>query len=265
MDQFSSIMDVMPTMLDLCGIDPPGGLDLDGVSFAPGLHGKDIPGSEDRSLVISKFNNDEEDALTGNLCGMVGDWRYNHDGELYNVSEDPAQREDLAGQRPDMVEKMKTIYAEWLDHATGTIREPVRFILGDERAPVISLTTQDTYMAKGNSAFSPRGVLNLEPKNGPWKVRFVRDGTYRITLSRYPLYTHLPIGIHSVKGEPDFKAKRARLAVGDDVVSKEISATDTHMAFEIQLDAGDTDLQSWLIASDGLEIPAYFVDVEYID
>jgi hypothetical protein len=29
--------------------------------------------------------------------------------------------------------------------------------------------------------------------------------------------------------------------------------------------AGDADLQTWLMPSDGLEIPAYFVDVEYID
>lgn len=265
MDFFTSIMDVMPSMLELCDIEVPTDLDLDGVSFKPGLYGKAIHGSNERPLVISKFNNDETDTLTGNLCVMLGDWRYNHDGELYNVKEDPAQRENVADQHPEMVEKMKTIYGEWLDHTTGTIREPVRFILGDVRAPVISLTTQDTYMAKGNSVFSPRGVLNLEQKNGPWKVRFARDGTYRITLSRYPLYTHLPMGIHSEKGNADFDAAMARLSVGEIVDEQEISPNDTLVSFEVEVKSGDADLQTWLIASDGMEIPAYFVDVEYID
>ncbi len=40
---------------------------------------------------------------------------------------------------------------------------------------------------------------------------------------------------------------------------------DTYVAFELKPDVGDTDFQTWLIASDGQEIPAYFVDVEYID
>jgi len=265
MDQFTSIMDVMPTMLELCNIQAPEELDLDGVSFKAGLFGEEILGSEKRPLVISKFNNDESDTLTGNLCVMFGDWRYNHEGELYNVKDDPAQRQDLADQHPELVAKMKAIYAEWLDHATGTIHEPVRFVMGDERAPVISLTTQDSYMARGNSAFSPRGELNLEAKNGPWKVKFVRGGTYRITLSRYPLYTSLPIGVQSEKGKADFDAIMARLSVGGQVVEKKISPMDTYVAFEMKLEVGDADLQTWLVASDGLEVPAYFVDVEYLD
>jgi arylsulfatase A-like enzyme len=265
MDQFTSIMDVMPTMLELCDIEVPNDLDLDGVSFKPGLYGKDIPGSEERPLVISKFNNDEEDTLTGNVCVMYGDWRYTQNTELYNVKEDPAQREDLAEQNPEMVETMKAIYANWLDQTTGTIHEPVRFVLGDERAPVISLTTQDTYMATGNSVFSPREVLNLGTKNGPWKVKFARSGTYRISLSRYPLYTKLPIGIQGEKGKADFDASIARLSVGEIVVEQELSPEDAHVVFEMKIDAGDADLQTWLIASDGLEIPSYFVDVEFID
>ena len=265
MDQFTSIMDVLPTMLDLCGIPVPGDLDLDGISFKPGLYGKEIPGSKTRPLVISKFNNDQEDSLTGNFCVMYGDWRFTHKKELFNVMQDPEQKMDVAAQQADVVEKMKSIYMDWLDHATGTINEPVRFILGDPRAPVISLTTQDSYMAKGNSVFSPRGVLNLESKNGPWKVHFARDGLYRITLSRYPLYTDLPMGIRSDRDEHDFSASLARVSAGDLLLEKEISAMDSRVDFEVEISAGDADLQTWFFASDGLEIPAYFVDVKYLD
>ena len=265
MPQFTSIMDVMPTMADLCGIELPGGLDLDGVSFKPGLYGKDIPRSEERPLVISKFNNDEADTLTGNVCVMQGDWRLVSNKELYNVKDDPAQRVDVADLHPEMVQKMKEVYKEWLDHTTGTIHEPVRFVLGDGHTSVISLTTQDSYMPRGNSVFSPRGVLNLDTKNGPWKVTFSRDGRYRFTLSRYPVYTALPIGKNSLSGEIDFDASLARLVVGDMVVKQPVSQNDTHVIFEMEVKAGDADLQTWLVSADGLQIPSYFVDVEYID
>ncbi|MCK4746996.1 MAG: sulfatase-like hydrolase/transferase, partial [Bacteroidales bacterium] len=265
MPQFTSIMDVMPTMVDLCGIELPGGLDLDGVSFKPGLYGEDIPGSEERPLVISKFNNDESDTLTGNLCVMYGDWRFVSNAELYNVKDDPEQRIDVVDQYPEMVQKMKEIYLEWLAHATGGIHDPVRFVLGDERAPKISLTTQDTYMAKGNSVFSPRGVLALYTQNGPWKVHVARDGKYRFILSRYPLYAHLPFGQNSSTGEPDFNATIARLSLGERVLQQNISPADTHVVFELEVKAGDADLQTWLVSSDGLEIPSYFVDAQYIE
>ncbi len=73
-----------------------GNPDLDGVSFKPGLYGQEIPGNNERPLVISKFNNDESDTLTGNLCVMYGDWRFTSNSELFNVKDDPAQKEDLA-------------------------------------------------------------------------------------------------------------------------------------------------------------------------
>jgi len=265
MPQFTSVMDVMPTMLELCGIELPEELDLDGVSFVPGLYGKKIPGSANRSLIISKFNNDQSDTLTGNLCVMQGDWRLVSNKELYQVKDDPAQRSDVADQHPEVVRQMREIYGEWLEHATGTIHDPVRFMLGDHRAPTISLTTQDTYMPRGNSVFSPRGVFGLQTNNGPWKVHLVREGTYRFILSRYPRYTNLPIGSESITGEPDFNASLARLSLGDQVREQQISPEDTHVVFELELQAGEADLETWLVSSDGLEIPSYFVDVEYID
>ena len=159
----------------------------------------------------------------------------------------------------DEIDDNVVLFPSFLVEEDGEI-----FVLGDERAPSISLTTQDSYMPKGNSVFSPRGVLNLDSKNGPWKVSFAREGTYRFTLSRYPLYTDLPIGIDASKEKSDFDAKLAKLSVAGEVVQKPVSASDSHVVFELDIEAGDTDLQTWLISSDGIEIPSYFVDIEIL-
>ncbi len=264
-NELTGVIDVMPTVLDLCNIEVPENLDLDGVSITPALYGKKIPGSGERSIVISKFNNDESDTLTGNMCVMYKDWRMNHLWELYNVADDREQRNDISGTNPLVMDQMKEIYNKWLSHTTGDIKDPVRFILGDPRGKKISLTTQDTYMPKGNSAFAQSHISDLNDKNGPWKVKIVTKGHYRFTLSRYPIYTGIPFNKNYKKDFENFDAAVAKVAIGDQISEMKIKATDSKVVFEMDLEQGDADLQTWLISSEGKEIPSYFVDIEIIN
>ena len=103
----TSVMDVFPTMMDLCGIEAPAGLDLDGISFKPALYGKNLHGNSDRTLVISKFRIEKMDSLEGNVCVMYRDWRLVDNKELYNVKDDPAQRKDVAAGYPEMVNEIR--------------------------------------------------------------------------------------------------------------------------------------------------------------
>jgi len=196
------------------------------------------------------------------MCVMYKDWRMNHLGELFDASNDREQRNNIAKENPEVTSLMNKKYREWYVHTTGDIKNPVRFILGDERAPLISLTTQDIYMPTGNSAFAQKHVSTLNEKNGPWKIQVAKSGKYKFTLSRYPLYTDLPFNINAHDEEVNFDASLAKISVGGQLLQKEIVATNNHVVFEMDLEAGDTDLQTWLISSDGQEIPSYFVDIE---
>ena len=261
----TSVMDVLPTMMDLCEITPMADLDLDGISFKPALYGKELQGNSERTLVISKFRIEKMDSLEGNLCVMYQDWRLVNNRELYNVKNDPAQTKDMASSYPEIVERIRGNYADWLEHATKTINEPVRFVLGDDRARKISLTTQDSYVLKGNSVFAQRHVLILSSSNASWKVTFAQDGKYRFKLSRYPLYTGYAFNKNVSNDEIDFDASMAKLSVGGQVVQKNISPSDNYVDFELAVEAGDSDLQTWLISSDGNDIPSYYVDVEILE
>ena len=205
------------------------------------------------------------DSLEGNLCVMYQDWRLVNNRELYNVKNDPAQTKDMASSYPEIVERIRGNYADWLEHATKTINEPVRFVLGDDRARKISLTTQDSYVLKGNSVFAQRHVLILSSSNASWKVTFAQDGKYRFKLSRYPLYTGYAFNKNVSNDEIDFDASMAKLSVGGQVVQKNISPSDNYVDFELAVEAGDSDLQTWLISSDGNDIPSYYVDVEILE
>lgn len=154
---------------------------------------------------------------------------------------------------------------DWLTCVTGSIHEPVRFVLGDDRAQKISLTTQDSYVQRGNSVFAQRQVMSLDTSNAPWKVSFVKEGKYRFTLSRYPLYTGFPFNVNASNGQVDFDASLAIMSAGGQVVQKNISPSDNKVVFELDIEPGDSDLQTWLISRDGLEIPSYFLDVEIVE
>ena len=46
----TSVMDIFPTLTDLCGIQSSKPLDQDGISFKPALYGQEIKGNVERSL-----------------------------------------------------------------------------------------------------------------------------------------------------------------------------------------------------------------------
>ena len=150
-------------------------------------------------------------------------------------------------------------------HAAGLkeIQEPVRFVLGDSRAPVVELTSQDVYKGpKGPQAFSQRHATSLTQAHGPWKVTLANRGSYTFTLSRYPLYTDLPFGVGGRNMEPDFEIERVRLSIAGKTVEQEVTPEETHASFTLDLEKGDADLETWMIG-DGKDATAYFVTVTF--
>lgn len=123
-DSFSTVMDILPTILDLAGIPPCGTrfrnrevVPVRGSSWVPHLSG-----------ATDNFH-DKEDYITGwELFGFrairQGSWkalymqapRGKDKWELYNVAEDPGEVYDLAEREPKILEKLvahwETYYAE---------------------------------------------------------------------------------------------------------------------------------------------------------
>ena len=262
-DDLTSVMDIFPTIMDICDVQPKQKLDQDGLSFKPALYGKSIPGNDERQLFLVKLNPNQDVLFKRNkYCVIDGDWRWVGRKELYNIRDDRAQKNDLAAQYPDRVKAMDDALLAWLDKNAADRETPVRFLLGANEHPIISLTTQDLWE---KSAFSQGHVQKLESGKGPWKVTFVNDGKYKVTLSRYPLYTGLAFNaITKGKKSLEFTANKARLTIGENTYVKNIKATDTHVTFEMNVKAGDTDLETWIYSAEDINIPSYFVDVELV-
>ncbi|MCG2579431.1 MAG: arylsulfatase [Marinobacter sp.] len=111
--EFFHVMDVMPTFLELAGIESPTStyngreiFDIQGVSMLPGLNGK-----AEKNRVVGW-------ELLGRAAVRKGDWKIRlleepygpGEWQLFNLAEDPAETTDLAAKQP---EKLKEMLVEW--------------------------------------------------------------------------------------------------------------------------------------------------------
>jgi arylsulfatase len=111
--QFFHVMDIMPTFLELAGIEVPSSpykgrqiFEIQGVSMLPGLNGNAL-----KNRVVGW-------ELYGRSAVRMGDWKIRlleepygpGEWQLFNLAEDPTETNDLASKEP---EKLKQLLAEW--------------------------------------------------------------------------------------------------------------------------------------------------------
>ena len=259
-----SIQDVYPTMLDLCGLPMPRNVEFSGRSFKPYLTSPLNPEEDDRPIFFYYYNPKKIDQRENQTCVIWKNWRLIANTQLYDISKDKMQENDVAADYPEVVKKLQAEFDAY--HASGKplIQEPVRFIIGDPRALVQELTSQDVYWTQdisGGQAFGQGDCEKLEQAHGPYKVAIARDGKYTFTLSRYPLYTGMTFG-EGHRSVGTFHIEKVRMSIAGQTVEKAVTPEDTHASFTLDLKAGDTDLDTALVG-DGYDGVAYFVTIEF--
>ena len=121
-DQAISNMDFFPTILELCGVEPPG-YEIDGRSLAPVLQAADAPSQhkEFHWMWQNQWAVREGDwKLIGNGRDTTG-LQSRHAprkemGELYlaNLADQPPESVNHASARPEIVARLKKLHEQWL-------------------------------------------------------------------------------------------------------------------------------------------------------
>ncbi|MHC4893540.1 MAG: arylsulfatase [Planctomycetota bacterium] len=157
LDRHLAHIDVLPTLLELAGVETPDGLEVDGRSFASELRGLG-GGTDDRHLFLQAHRGDAPVA-EHNMAVVGTRWKLvrasgfgrseavpEHPFELYDLLEDPGETSDLASDRPDVVEALRERYATWFEDVSTTRDDnyaPPRIVIGDPAEPSTALTRQD--------------------------------------------------------------------------------------------------------------------------
>jgi len=108
--------DIYPTMLELAGLSPKPGLYFDGISLVPIFEGQETIERERLYWHYPHYSNQ------GGFPGGVvreGDWkmlRNYEDGRilLFNLKDDPSERNDLAEREPQRATDLATKHDRWL-------------------------------------------------------------------------------------------------------------------------------------------------------
>lgn len=241
-------IDILPTLAQLCGLELSG--DLDGVSLVPALRGEAMP---ERTLFVHSQR--VPDPIKWRKSAVLTDrWRLVNQVELYDILADPGQSRDVASMHPAVADSLRAAYETWWTHLSPTFDMNVRIGLGSDREQPTFLNPHDWQVtAQSQSVWNHRQVERGMIGNGFWAVDVEMAGTYEFELRRWPAHM-----------DSTMEATEARIRVGDQQLSQEVTADQTAARFALELEAGPTTVQTWLTLPDGRERGAYFVYVDRV-
>ncbi len=172
--QIAAHIDVLPTLLEACGIPKVGVRPFDGVSVWPLMTGQRVNWA-DRNLFFQWHRGDAPEAFRN---AAVRSQRYKLvDGkELYDLGTDLYEKKDVASSKSDVVDSMRRSYDRWFADVSSRGYDPPRPILGTSHQNPVTLTRQDWR--------GPRAGWNPDSL-GYWEVEVAKPGPYQITL-RFP-------------------------------------------------------------------------------
>lgn len=270
-------IDLLPTLIDLCGLRFDDAERFDGISLAPILTDKEAKLPE-RTVVVhnqGRFGNPIGEGLLikdKDYAVMRGTWRLVGQ-ELYDLSSDPAQRNDIASQHPQLAQRLRRDYESWWGSISERAREYCPFVINPAKQKTVMISSQN--LLGSEVAYNQRHVRSGMPVNG-WTVIDVEvPGPYRIALRRWPRESKLAMraaapafpqhpSTHRVKDIPSqvLEVVKARLQVGRIDRSAAVRASDQEVVFDVELPKGQRRLQTWLTLKDGQRIAAYYIYIE---
>ena len=253
-DRLSAHIDVLPTLIDLCGLKKAGGVKFDGDSLAPLLMDK-TSNWPDRTLLVHSQRIEHPEKWRKSTV-MTQRWRLINGKELYDIQADPAQEKDIADANPQVVEELRRSYERWWADLSQGFDKYCEIVIGSDKQNPTRLMSHDCHGP--NPAWSQGAVRSGSQANGFWAVEIQSDGTYEFELRRWPREVDAPIN-EAIAGGKAITATKARLKVADEDLARPVPHDAHSVTFKVRLKAGKTRLQTWLTDDNGTSRGAYYV------
>ena len=223
-DQIAAHIDIVPTLLDACGVPKLAEAVIDGVSLLPLLR-SDAVQWPDRPLYFQWHRGDEPELYRA-CAARTQRYKLVNGQELYDLASDPGEQHNIAAGHPDVVARMREGYEAWFRDVSATRGyAPPRIALGTRFENPVVLTRQDWRSAQGWS----------NEDLGHWEVHVAQAGTYEITLQFPPT---------NATGEAHFKLGPVAL---DQAFGKGASSCTLE---PVKLRRGDARLEAWITANE---------------
>lgn len=202
-------------------------------------------------------------------AAMQGDWRLVNKKELYDLSKDPGQKNDIAQANPAKVDELRKAYQAWWPAISQHGNDFNRVVVGSKNQAVVCLTAHDFFALDDNPAWNQDLIRQAKGGNGPWKIEVAEAGRYRVSLRRYPLESKLALdaaapipsaepGVNPYPPGEALAIRNAKLLVGTEENEVAVKPGSQSADFVVDLPVGDAVLQTLLIDEQGKEYGAFY-------
>ena len=218
---------------------------------------------------------------------MSQQYRLINGKELYDITADPGQKNNIASGHPKVVAKMRAFYDDWWAELEPTFSQTTEIYLGHPDHPVVSLTAHDWIQKEyppwhqGSIRSAPRKPKDDEKliHKGHWAVKAIRDGKYQISIRRWPVESGVAINAALPSEEDVPGATKAFRTVagsaigathgvlridGKDLERKPVEKDAEEVSFVTELKKGSYQLAPFFEIEEG-ELGAYYVVVTSVD
>ena len=263
-------VDLLPTFIELLGLETPEGVTFDGASAAGLMSGTCCELPDRVHFLQYRQHTDPPDKWTNAV--MTKRWRLVHGKELYDVKADPGQQNDVAAEHPDLVAKLRAAHEEWWDEISPRFDQYCPISLGNDAE---NPTRLDAFDVMGDVAWNQGHILKAQKCTGRWTVDVEQPGEYRFSLRRWPEELDLPIDADAppevaqeVSYTPGSECVtidpvKARLKLFDREETVDVDASAEEVTFTLLMErTGVTEMEAWFVDGDGEERGAYYVYVE---
>lgn len=280
-ESLAAHIDLLPTLSGLCGFELPdqwigGGEDLS----KPLLGDGDFPTGRSFFTHVGRWGGDDRPERHRTQKFSVRTDRWRQVGlALYDMENDPGQTKDVFSENQEVAAAILEDYGRWWDSVLPSLREPVRYVIGDDRSPQILITAHDWWPSlestngkqshMGNQA-AARDYLkkamvaktrnSLPELSGHWKLEAARAGNYLVRMSLVPL--DAPEEERRTLGR--LRPGVAHVRVGKQETQLEVMEGASSVAIRMDLDAGPADLEAWFSGQlpEKRKLGALFVEIE---
>jgi arylsulfatase A-like enzyme len=283
--EIAAYIDLMPTLLELCGIAAPSGRSFHGRSLAPLARGEEPDVGWSERVLVTDTQRVPRPIKWRFSAVMRGHWRLINGSELHCLVDDPGQKNDVAMAHPEIVSALREAYEDWWTLCERQADADIPISIGAKSVAVTRLNSHDLRNDEGDGVWNQGQVRSGDACTGYWEVEVEEAGLYEFALRRWPAETAHALRAGIVGDDVGFRRDaiaradwalytggtalpltHARLEIdGGRAFETEIAEEQEAAILRVTLRRGPCHLRCWLMGTGGLQQSPYYVDIRRAD
>ncbi len=178
-DEIGGAIDLLPTLASLADIKLNPKKPMDGINLSPLLTGGNYGGMD--RLIFSHWN--------GRVSVRNQKYRLDHQGGLFDITQDREQVHEISNQFPDVTSSLKRAVSKWRQDVLKNFRDEMRpFTVGHPKFPVTQLPARDATVTgdiKRSNRF-PNDSYFTDWKSSEdqltWEIEVLQSGTFEVVI-----------------------------------------------------------------------------------